>query len=162
MALSAAAGAPVRYWWRKEFQAGQEPWTSPNPDLAVLFTSVRGSGLALVGPPASEVLDPVPLADLRQACRDVISELLPGLEDDDTRNSLLTLARIWYTLVTGRIASKDVAAAWAHERLPDGAGEALRMARAAYLGEVDDVWDGPRIARARADWDAILDRIDDD
>ena len=142
-------------WWRRELQAGEEPWTSPNPDLAMLFTSVRDDGVALVGPPASEVLDPVPLADLKRACRDVIPELLPGLEDDDTRNSLLTLARIWFTLSTGRIESKDVAAAWALDRLPDGAGEALRLARAAYLGEAADDWTAPAIVLAEADWDAI-------
>jgi predicted nucleotidyltransferase len=149
-------------WWRAEFQAGQEPWTSPNPDLAVVFTSVRDASVALVGPPASDVLDPVPSTDLAAACRDVISELLSGIVDgDDTRNSLLTLARIWFTLATGGIESKDVAAAWALERLPDGAGEALRVARAAYLGEGVDRWDAPATERALADWAAMTEAIRD-
>ena len=39
--------------------------------------------------------------------RDEIPELLPGLEEDDTRNSLLTVARIWYTLETGTVAAKE-------------------------------------------------------
>jgi len=147
-------------WWRSPFMAGEEPWTSPNPDLAVILTSVRDDGLALVGPPADELLDPVPRADLARACRDVIPELLPGLEDDDTRNSLLTLARIWFTLSTGRIESKDVAAAWALERLPTGAGEALSLARAAYAGEAVDHWDAPAIEHARADWVTMTAAID--
>jgi streptomycin 3"-adenylyltransferase len=148
-------------WWRTEFQGGDEPWTSPNHDLAVLLTSARDASLALVGPPAAELLDPVPHADLERACRDVIPELLPGIEVEyDTRNSLLTLARIWFTLSTGRIESKDVAAAWALERLPDGAGEALRLARAGYVGEAVDRWEMPEIALAMADWTAMTTAID--
>jgi predicted nucleotidyltransferase len=149
-------------WWRSEFQAGEEPWKSPNPDLAVILTSVRDGSVALVGPPAAGVLDPVPSEDLATACRDVIPELLPGIEaEDDTRNSLLTLARIWFTLSTGRIESKDVAAAWALERLPAGAGEALRLARAGYVGESIDRWEAPEIALAMADWTAMTEAIHD-
>ncbi len=148
-------------WWRTAFQDGEEPWTSPNPDLAVILTSLRATSLDLVGPPAADVLDPVPPADLERACRDVIPELLPGIEEDDTRNSLLTLARIWFTLATGRIESKDVAAAWALERLPDRAGEALRLARAGYLGDADDRWDAPAITLATTDWAAMIEAIHD-
>ena len=148
-------------WWRDEFRAGHEPWTSPSADLAVILTNVRDSSVALVGLPAAEVLDPVPAGDLAQACRDVTPELLPGIEaKDDTRNSLLTLARIWFTLSTGRIESKDVAAAWALERLPSGVGEGLRLARSAYLGEAGDHWDAPATALAMTDWTAMTAAID--
>ena len=148
-------------WWRTEFEAGDlAPWTSPNPDLAVVLTTVRDDSVALVGPPAPEVLDAVPRTDLDQALRDVIPELLPGLAEDDTRNSLLTIARIWLTLTTGRIEPKDVAATWAIERMPDGAGQALRLARAAYLGEADDRWDETGKVLARADADVMLAAID--
>jgi streptomycin 3"-adenylyltransferase len=48
-------------WWRAEYAAGEyAPWTSPNPDLAVLLTSVRDEGVPLSGPPPAELLDPVP------------------------------------------------------------------------------------------------------
>jgi streptomycin 3"-adenylyltransferase len=115
----------------------------------------------LFGPPAAGLLDPIPPADLVRALHLEIPELLAGLEDgDDTRNSLLTLARIWFTLETGRIESKDVAAAWALERLPEASGEALGLARAAYLGEAVDTWDKPARRMARADWDAIVAVID--
>ena len=148
-------------WWRSEFSAGDpEPWTSPSPDLAVLLTSVREGGVPLFGPPSVQLLDPVPREDLERAVRDVIPELLPGLETDDTRNSLLTLARIWFTLATGRIESKDVAATWALERLLDGAGEGLRLARAGYLGDARDTWDEPAKAGARMDWQAMVEAID--
>lgn len=148
-------------WWRAAFENGEEPWISPNPDLAVILTAVRDASLNLVGSPAADALDPVPQADLERACRDVIPELLPGIEEDDTRNSLLTLARIWFTLATGRIESKDVAAAWALERLPDGAGEALRLARAGYLGDAEDRWDAAAIALAKVDWTAMGEVIHD-
>ena len=29
-------------WWRDEFEAGTEPWTSPNPDLALLIDGRSG------------------------------------------------------------------------------------------------------------------------
>ena len=117
-------------WWRGELPAGEEPWTSPTPDLAMVLTSVRDPAWRSSALRPIRGARPGPSADLKQACRDVIPELLPGLEADDTRNAILTLARIWFTLATGRIESKDVAAAWALDRLPNGAGKALRRARA--------------------------------
>jgi streptomycin 3"-adenylyltransferase len=123
---------------------------------------VRAEGVTLFGSTAATVLDPVPRRDLERAMRDEIPELLPGLLEDDTRNSLLTLARVWFTFATGRIEAKDVAAAWALDQLPDGAGDALRTARAAYLGEADDPWDAPARTLARADWDAMLAAIERD
>ncbi len=149
-------------WWRREFESGDlAPWTSPNADLAVILTSARADGVSLFGPPAVALLDPIPRPDLERAMRDEIPELLPGLEEGDTRNSLLTLARIWYTLETGTIESKDVAAGWALKRLPAGAGEALALARAAYRGDAVDAWDAAAKATARFDWDAMLEGIGD-
>ena len=66
---------------------------------------------------------------------DVIPDLIADL-DGDVRNVLLTLARVWFTLDTGTIAPKDVAADWALQRLPEGRGAALGRARAGYLGDV--------------------------
>jgi hypothetical protein len=51
---------------------------------------------------------------------DELPSLVADLESD-TRNVLLTLARMWTTVATGRIVSKDAAAAWALERLPPSA-----------------------------------------
>ncbi len=45
-------------------------------------------------------------------------ELAARLWAGDERNVVLTLSRIWYSAVTGKIAPKDVAADWAMERLP--------------------------------------------
>jgi len=144
-------------WWRPEFQAGDlAPWTSPNADLAVILTAVRSEGVPLFGPPAVDSIEAIPRDDLDRAMRDVVPDLLQEL-DGDTRNVLLTLARVWFTLETGVIESKGDAADWALERLPDGRGDALRLARDAYLGATTHAWIDPAaISMARADAEAIV------
>jgi predicted nucleotidyltransferase len=128
-------------WLRSEFESGNlEPWpTTENRDLATLLTMVRQYGEPIVGPPAAEVVSPVPEADLHAAMLGDLELLLEDLAPD-TRNVLLTLARIWCTFGTGEIRSKDDAAAWALERLPDEERQMLAHARAAYLGEEADRW----------------------
>jgi hypothetical protein len=63
----------------------------PSPDLARLLSMALAGNVPLFGAPPAELLDPVPHADLK----------------DDTRNVVLTFARIWVTLATGEIRSKD-------------------------------------------------------
>ena len=104
------------------------------------------------------MVDSVPRGDLDRALRDVIPSLMADL-DDDVRNVLLTLARVWFTLETGTIAAKDVAAEWAIARLPEGRGDAVRLARAGYLGEAQDSWAGEAMVTARADATAMLEAI---
>ena len=147
-------------WWRNEFESGEvQPWRSPNPDLAVLLTAARARSIRLFGPPIEKLIDPIPREDLDHAMHDVLPDLLADLEDD-TRNVLLTLARVWLTLETGTIDTKDVAADWALARLPDGLGAALRRSRAAYVGDATDVWDDAAMADARADAAAISHAIE--
>jgi streptomycin 3"-adenylyltransferase len=147
-------------WWRREFESGEaQPWTSPNPDLAVLLTAARAHSIPLFGPSIEGLVEPIPRGDLDRAMHDVVPGLMADLEDD-VRNVLLTLARVWLTLQTGHITTKDVAAAWALARLPDGRGEALRRARAAYVGEANDAWDDEAMAKAREDATAMRTAID--
>ena len=47
-------------WWRKAFSVGEEPWTSPNADLAIVLTSVRDHSAAIKGPAAVDLLEPCP------------------------------------------------------------------------------------------------------
>lgn len=129
-------------WLRAEFERGDVPQPTPDPDLATLITMVLLGNRPLFGPPPAEVLDPVPPADYRRAIADGIDGLLGGLEpDDDARNVLLTLARIWSTLATGEIRAKDAAADWALPRLPEDHRPVLARARAIYLGEQEERWD---------------------
>ena len=139
-------------WLRSEFLAGDfEPWPSVNPDLAVLVALVLGSGRPLVGPPAGELLDAVPPRDLVRAMVDELPELLADLETD-TRNVVLTLARIWTTVATGEIRWKDAAAAWALNELPPEHRPVLARARELYLDGGYGTWEDMAAVRALTDF----------
>jgi predicted nucleotidyltransferase len=135
-------------WLRREFESGDvEPWpTTTNPDLASLITMVLRANRPLLGPPPDEVFEPVPRADYVRAMVGDIDMLLGDL-DSDTRNVILTLARIWSTVATDVIRSKDAAATWALARLPDEHRAVLARARAIYLGDEEERWQDlePRI-----------------
>jgi predicted nucleotidyltransferase len=133
-------------WLRPEYERGAIPPPEPSPDVAVLITNALAGNAPLFGPPPADVLDPVPPADLRRAMVAGVAHLLEDLEWD-TRNVLLTLARIWVTLDTGEIVPKDVAAAWAIARLPQEHRPVLARARAIYLDEVTG-WDDALRGRA--------------
>jgi streptomycin 3"-adenylyltransferase len=126
-------------WLRNELERGSTPSPTTDPDLAVLITMARQSSIALFGPPAHEVFDPVPWNDLVRALVAGVPRLLDELESD-TRNVVLTLARIWVTLATGTICSKDVAADWALSRLPTEHRPVLDRARSIYLGDREEHW----------------------
>lgn len=136
-------------WFRADYEAGNfAPWSSPNPDLAVLLTTALGASEALDGPDLADLVDAVPPNDLDRAMLDGIPSLLADLEGDEA-NVLLTLVRIWNTLETGAIHPKDVAAGWAHRRLAEADREPVARARAVYLGETPDQWEDlrPRLTR---------------
>ncbi|WP_067903388.1 aminoglycoside adenylyltransferase family protein [Actinomadura chibensis] len=130
-------------WLRAEFERGWTSPPSPSPDLAPLLAMVLFGGRALFGPPPGEVLDPVPHGDLVRGMTSGIPDLLAELETD-TRNVVLTLARVWATAATGEIRAKDAAAAWALDRLPGEHRPVLARARSVYLGRDDDRWDDLR------------------
>lgn len=121
-------------WLRAEYAAGLTPGPIESPDLTPLLTTVLQGGRALFGPLPAEVFDPVPASHLRHA----IVEGIPGL----LANVLLTFARIWTTLATGQIVSKDAAANWVLERLPAAHRPVIEQARDVYLGTCADDWDG--------------------
>jgi streptomycin 3"-adenylyltransferase len=121
-------------WLRDEYEAGTVPSPGPAPDLAPLIAMVLLGNRPLLGPPPAQVLDPVPAHDLRRAIVAGVPNLLNDLESD-TRNVLLTLARIWTTLATGEIRSKDAAADWVVPRLPAEHRPVLARARAMYVGD---------------------------
>jgi streptomycin 3"-adenylyltransferase len=129
-------------WLRREFERGNvEPWpTRVNPDLATLIRMVVLANRPLLGPPPAEVFDPVPDGDLLRAMVGDLDRLL-GEIDSDTRNVILTLARIWSTVATGVIRSKDAAADWTLDRLPEAHRPVLARARAIYVGDRDEGWD---------------------
>jgi streptomycin 3"-adenylyltransferase len=101
------------------------------------------AGAPLLGPPAGQMFDPVPSDDLTRAMLAGIDPLRGDLYSD-TRNVLLTFARIWSTLATGVILSKDAAADWVLARLPEEHRPVLARARAIYLGQQPEGWDDLR------------------
>ncbi|NYH80605.1 streptomycin 3'-adenylyltransferase [Actinopolyspora biskrensis] len=127
-------------WSRAEFESGELPSPVSSPDLAPLVTMVLLGDAAVYGPPPGRVLDPVPHEDLVRAFAAAVPELLDELWSD-TRNVVLTLARIWSSLVTGVISSKDAAADWALHRLPEGHRPVLVHARAVYLAQQEEDWE---------------------
>jgi streptomycin 3"-adenylyltransferase len=138
-------------WLREELVGGNlAPWPPVNPDVALLLAMVREAGVAIRGPRPADLLDPVPRADLARAILDELPSLMGDLASD-TRNVLLTLARMWLTVATGRFATKDAAARWASHRLPEPIVESLVRARHGYLGRVDDRWEDLTAARSAAD-----------
>jgi predicted nucleotidyltransferase len=127
-------------WLRDRFRRGElEPESPTSPDLAIVLANVLDAARPIVGPPPARLLDPVPAADLRRAMTDELPSLLADLPTD-TRNIVLTLARVWATLATGEIRSKDAAADWALALLPEEHRPVLARARAIYLGDEGEHW----------------------
>ena len=148
-------------WLRAEYEAGQVPRPEPMPDLALSISMTPAGDHPLTGPRPARVLAPVPPADLVRASLAGI----PGLLDNvagDTRNVLLTFARIWTTLATGRIASKDDAADWALAHLPPEHRPVLAHARHLYLDchYSEESWSDELQAQVRPHVDLVLAEID--
>lgn len=136
-------------WLREELLAGDhEPPAGPHPDVALRVRMVLDGGRPLIGPPAAALLEAPPQADVARAMLDELPSLLADL-DTDTRNVLLTLARIWTTVATGELRSKDAAADWAIDRIAKAHGAVLSRARAAYLVGGEEAWE-PAVVRSAA------------
>lgn len=126
-------------WLRDAYEAGETPGPTSSPDLALLITMVCSGDTPLYGPPPGDVLPPVPAEDVDRAIVAGVPDLLDELVGD-TRNVLLTLARVWTTLAEGVVRSKDGAADWALARLPGRHHRVLAHARAVYLGDEEEDW----------------------
>ncbi|SBU89774.1 Predicted nucleotidyltransferases [Streptomyces sp. Ncost-T6T-1] len=148
-------------WLRAEYEAGAVPRAEPMPDLALLISMTLTGDAPLTGPRPAQVLDPVPHADLVRASVAGIPELLDDLEGD-TRNVLLTLARIWATLATGRIMPKDAAADWAVGRLSVEHRAVLEHARQLYLtcSYAEESWSEALRTQVRPHVDGVLAEIE--
>ncbi|WP_322022692.1 aminoglycoside adenylyltransferase family protein [Burkholderia sp. BCC1977] len=133
---------PFGEWLRRDLRAGIVEPACVDHDPAILLTKVRQHDVALRGPRAAAWFDAVPARDFAAALLATVAQwhAEPDWRGDEC-NVVLALARIWYSAATGRIAPKDVAAAWVLERLPDAYRPVLSAARAVYLrgdGDGDD------------------------
>jgi predicted nucleotidyltransferase len=127
-------------WLRHEYEAGQIPEPTADPELVLVLAQARLQAQPLFGPAASELLPAIPWTSISQAIADALPALIDSLQGDE-RNVLLTLARMWQTLVTREFSSKDAAALWAAARLAGEQAAVLSEVREAYLGLREDNWE---------------------
>lgn len=130
------------------------------PGLAIVIPETLAGDHPLTGPPPADLLDPVPAEDTVRASVAGIPDLLDDLPGD-TRNVVLTFARIWATLATGEIMSKDAAAGWALARLPPEHQPVLRHARQLYrtCRYSEETWSQQLKAQVTSQVDALLAEI---
>lgn len=146
-------------WLRKSFEEGViEPWpTYEMPDLAVIITQVLLKSQTLWGLKPEQLLPQVPYGNFMEAMLHDLNRLTAELEDD-TRNVLLTYARIWSTLETNKIRSKSAAADWVMKRLPQIYQPVMKRAKSICIGVENEYWDDLKeLIRPCADF--IVDKI---
>jgi len=128
-------------WLRAQFEKGEIPGATVDPDLVLLLAQAEMNSITLFGAGMEETLEPIPWIDIQRAMRDSLPGLIASVQGDE-RNVILTLARMWYTASTSEFSSKYGAADWAIPQLPEEHGALLDQARKAYLGESVDCWEG--------------------
>lgn len=145
-------------WLRASFEIGDiESQDHEMPDLALIITQVLLKSQTLFGEPPQKVLAPVPYSDFIKAMLQDVDRLIADIKDD-TRNVLLTLARIWSTLDTNTIRSKPDAADWAIERLPEIHQVVMKRAKSICIGDENECWEDIKASlEPCADW--ILQKI---
>lgn len=146
-------------WLRQHFESGNiNPWlTKLMTDLALLITQILLASKTLQGNNPDQVFCKVPYIDFMMASTDVLPSLLSDLASD-TRNVLLTVARIWCTVTTDTICSKSVAAEWAISHLPKKYRCVMERAKTIYNGEAKEYWgDMNELIKPCADF--IIDQI---
>ena len=124
-------------WLRDEIQAGKLPCPRHDPDAAILLWQARMHSVPLKGEKAHFYIPDICIQDIGEAIRLSLPGLLSNLKED-TRNVLLTLSRMWFTLEEKAVCPKDAAADWAGSRLPCGLAQLMKTAGNAYLGIADD------------------------
>lgn len=128
-------------WLRKDILIGVFEEPTIDPDLTILLAKVRENSIAIAGPPAQELFDPIPKADFLQAQAETLN-LWNAPEDwmGEECNIILTLARIWYSVTTDKITSKEYAVNWLLEQkhLPTKYHPILCAARQVYCGLSQD------------------------
>jgi predicted nucleotidyltransferase len=133
-------------WLRETFEKGViEPWENYEmPDLAVIVTQVLLRSETLYGLKPNQLLVEVPYHDFMKAMLHDVNRLTADLEHD-TRNVLLTFARIWSTLETDRIRSKPAAADWVIKHLPERHQPVIKRAKSICMGIEDEYWDDIKV-----------------
>ncbi|ASQ45168.1 aminoglycoside adenylyltransferase family protein [Legionella clemsonensis] len=148
-------------WLRQSFEKGNvAPWQSREmPDLALIITQVLLKSHTLFGSKPEQLLAPVPYRDFIKAMLHDLERLSADLEHD-TRNVLLTYARIWSTLVTNEIRSKPAAADWVVQRLPKRYQPVINRAKSICIGWEEEYWNDINVL-VKSCADFMLSRINE-
>ncbi|OGV27806.1 MAG: adenylyltransferase [Legionellales bacterium RIFCSPHIGHO2_12_FULL_37_14] len=146
-------------WLRESFEKGMiEPWESDEmPDLALIITQVLLKSQTLFGLAPEQLLPHVPYHDFIRAMLHDLNRFALDLEHD-TRNVLLTLARILSTLETNAIRSKPAAADWVLNHLPNVYQPVMRRAKSIYIGIENEYWDDIKVL-VKSCADFMVDKI---
>ncbi|MFS7535915.1 aminoglycoside adenylyltransferase family protein [Klebsiella pneumoniae] len=123
-------------WQRNDILAGIFEPATIDIDLAILLTKAREHSVALVGPAAEELFDPVPEQDLFEALNETLTlwNSPPDWAGDERKCSAYVVPHLVQRTVTGKIAPKDVAADWAMEGRAAQYQPVILEAEQAYLG----------------------------
>ena len=129
-------------WLRDSFEKGiiEAQASNEMPDLAVIITQILLKSTTLWGQEPKHLLAPVPYHDFITAMLHDLPQLATHL-NQDTRNVLLTYARIWSTMATNTIRPKPAAADWALRHLPVAYQPVLSRAKAFCIGTEEERWD---------------------
>jgi streptomycin 3"-adenylyltransferase len=143
--------------WRPAFETGLDEvlpgQTEPDPDLAAHITVLHAHGVVLYGAPIADVFPAVPRKDYV----DSLARDFAWCRDEGhtaARYAILSMTRVWATLATGEIHSKDSGAAWAAERVPDELRPLVERALESYRG------DGLDFPVERAQFDRLASFVD--
>lgn len=126
-------------WLREDIEAGKIPQAYYEGDLTILLWQARKHNILLTGKNALDLIPSISNEEVKSAIQTVLPSLLEGVHGDE-RNTLLTLARMWYTLETYDICSKNIAAEWTLPKLPKDLKGLMILAIKGYLGECTDNW----------------------
>lgn len=121
--------APFDFYFYSKASEG-----TTDPDLAAHISVARSTGVALHGPPPTEVFPPVPRSDYADA---LLHDLRWTLrEHPDDLYGALSPVRVWAGIADPEtIHTKESAARWALERVPAEHRPTLEHALAIYCGE---------------------------
>ena len=121
-------------WLRGEMEAGEYPQACNDPDIMILLWQARKNSITLKGAESKELIPAIPFHEIKKAIRFSLPGLISSFKGDE-RNVLLTLSRMWFTLVTEEITTKDVAAKWVILKLPERFPPLLTTAKGSLFGK---------------------------
>ncbi|MDM1402176.1 DUF4111 domain-containing protein [Myroides odoratimimus] len=121
-------------WLREDFLNGYIPKRTIDQDLTILLRQIRQNNMVLYGIPAHELLPLVSEEEFNRSILTLLPVLMVNLKDDTT-NVILTLCRMFYSLQTGQITSKDKAVNYLLKyAIPESFKPLLIQVKDNYLG----------------------------